>query len=44
VQLRLDPFTRKRIEVWYQNKFMATARKAPLNFNSENGGEQAYDR
>lgn len=44
VQLRLDPFTRTRIEVWYQNKFMGTARKAPLNLNSETGGEQAYDR
>jgi hypothetical protein len=44
VQLRLDPFARKRIEVWYRNKFMGTARKAPLNLNSESGGEQAYDR
>ena len=44
VQLRLDPFTRKRIEVWYQNKFVGLARKAPLHLNGENGGEQAYDR
>lgn len=44
VQLRLDPFARKRIEVWYRNKFVGTARKAPLNLNSESGGEQAYDR
>lgn len=44
VELRLDPFTRLRIEVWYQNKFMGLARKAPLNLNSETGGEQAYDR
>jgi len=44
VQLRLDPFTRRRIEVWHQNKFIGLARKAPLNLNSETGGEQAYDR
>jgi putative transposase len=44
VQLRLDPFTRTRIEVWHQNKFIGLARKAPLNLNSEMGGEQAYDR
>jgi len=44
VQLRLDPFTRKRIEVWYQSKFVGTARRAPLNLNSENGGEAGYDR
>ena len=44
VQLRLDPFTRTRLEVWHQNKFIGLARLAPLNLNSENGGEQAYDR
>ena len=44
VQLRLDPFTRARIEVWYQDKFMGLARKAPLHLNSETGGDQAYDR
>jgi len=44
VQLRLDPFTRTRIEVWHQNKFIGLARKAPLHLNSETGGEQAYDR
>jgi len=44
VQLRLDPFTRRRIEVWHQNKFIGLARKAPLNLKSETGGEQAYDR
>ena len=44
IQLRLDPFTRVRIEVWYQTKFMGLARKANLNLNSETGGEQAYDR
>jgi putative transposase len=44
VQLRLDPWRRTRIEVWYQNKFMGLARKAPLHLNSENGGSQAYER
>lgn len=44
IQLRLDPFTRLRVEAWHQNKFMGLARKANLNLNSETGGEQAYDR
>jgi putative transposase len=44
IQLRLDPWRRARIEVWYQNKFMGLARKAPLHLNAENGGSQAYDR
>jgi len=44
VQLRFDPFTRQRLEVWYQNKLIGLARKAPLHLNSETGGEQAYDR
>ena len=43
-QLRLDPWRRTRVEVWYQNKFMGLARKAPLHLNSENGGSQAYER
>lgn len=44
VQLRLDPWRRTRIEVWYQNQFMGLARKAPLHLNAENGGSQAYER
>jgi hypothetical protein len=44
IQLRLDPWRRTRIEVWYQNKFMGLARKAPLHLNAENGGSQAYER
>ena len=44
VQLRLDPWRRTRIEVWYEHKFMGLARKAPLHLNSENGGSQAYER
>jgi hypothetical protein len=44
VQLRLDPWRRARIEVWYQNQFKGLARKAPLHLNAENGGSQAYER
>lgn len=44
IQLRLDPWRRTRIEVWYQSKFMGLARLAPLHLNSENGGAQAYER
>ncbi len=43
IQLRLDPWRRTRIEVWYQAKFMGLARKAPLHLNAETGGSQAYE-
>jgi hypothetical protein len=43
IQLRLDPWRRARIEVWYQGKLMGLARKAPLHLNAENGGSQAYE-
>jgi putative transposase len=44
IQLRLDPWRRTRMEVWYQGKFMGLARKAPLHLNAETGGSQAYER
>ena len=44
IQLRLDPWRRARIEVWYQDKFQGLARKAPLHLNAENGGSHAYER
>ena len=44
IQLRLDPWRRARIEVWYQGKLMGLARLAPLHLNAENGGSQAYER
>lgn len=44
IQLRLEPWRRARIEVWYQGKFMGLARKAPLHLNAENGGSEAYER
>jgi putative transposase len=43
VELRLDPWRRQRIEVWYQAKFMGLAHPAPLHLNAENGGSHAYD-
>jgi putative transposase len=43
IQLRLDPWRRTRIEVWYQGKLMGLARKAPLHLNAETGGSQAYE-
>jgi transposase InsO family protein len=44
IQLRLDPWRRARIEVWYHGKLMGLARLAPLHLNAENGGSQAYER
>ena len=44
VQLRLDPFRRARIEVWYQGQFMGLAQKAPLHLNSQLEARSAYDR
>jgi putative transposase len=42
VQLRLDPWRRHRIEVWYQEKFMGLARKAPLHLNSQTGSSHDH--
>jgi transposase InsO family protein len=43
VQLRFDPFSRCRIEVWYQDKFIALAKRVNLNLNHELGGSNAYE-
>jgi transposase InsO family protein len=42
VELRLDPWRRARIEVWYQDKFMGLARKAPLHLNSQTGSSHDH--
>lgn len=42
VELRLDPWRRHRIEVWYQEKFMGLARKAPLHLNSQTGSSHDH--
>lgn len=44
VQLRLDPFRRKRIEVWHQDQFKGLAKKAPLHLNSELDERSGYER
>ena len=43
IQLRFNPFTRTRIEVWYQGKFTALARLVNLRINQELGGSADYD-
>jgi len=43
VELRFQPSTFGRIEVWYQNRFIGTARRANLQLNSELGGSQVYE-
>jgi len=42
VELRFNPFTHERIEVWHQDVFSGLARKVNLNLNSENGGGTSY--
>jgi transposase InsO family protein len=42
VELRFNPFTYDRIEVWYQDVFSGLARKSNLNLNSETGGGKSY--
>lgn len=44
VQLRFDPFTRQRMEIWHQGKFIALAKLVNLNLNHEIGGGNAYER
>jgi Mu transposase, C-terminal len=42
IQLRLDPFSRQRIEVWHQDRFVGLAQVANLRVNGETGGSQRY--
>jgi transposase InsO family protein len=42
VQVRFDPFTRRRIEVWYQDRLVCLAKAANLSANSQPGGTHAY--
>lgn len=44
VELRFDPFTFNRIEVWHKDVFMCLARPVNLHLNSETGGSQSYDQ
>lgn len=43
VEVRFDPFTRRRIEVWYGGRLVCLAKPANLSANSEPGGTHAYD-
>jgi hypothetical protein len=45
VQLRFDPYTMQRIEVYYRGKACGLARPVDLHLNSQLGGSQrSYDR
>ena len=43
VELRFDPFTLSRVEVWHQGALMCLARPVNLQLNSETGGSQSYE-
>jgi hypothetical protein len=43
VELRFNPFTLSRIEVWHQGAFICLARPVNLQLNSETGGSQSYE-
>jgi putative transposase len=43
VELRFDPFTLDRVEVWYRESLVCLARLVDLHLNSETGGSQSYD-
>jgi hypothetical protein len=42
VQVCFDPFTRRRIEIWYQDKLVCLAKVVNLSTNSEWGGSHDY--
>jgi hypothetical protein len=44
IQLRFNPFTLARIEVWYQDRFIGCAQRANLHLNSDLEGGQAYEK
>jgi putative transposase len=43
VELRFNPFTLSRIEVWHQEAFRCLAKPVNLQLNSETGGSQSYE-
>jgi transposase InsO family protein len=43
VELRFDPFTLSRIEVYHREAFVCLARPVNLQLNSETGGSQSYE-
>lgn len=43
VELRFNPFTLSRIEVWHQDAFKGLAHAVNLHLNSETGGSQSYE-
>lgn len=43
VELRFDPFTLARIEVYHREVFVCLARPVNLHLNSETGGSQSYE-
>lgn len=44
IELRFDPFTRRRIEVWHQDRFVGLANPVNLQLNSQNGGGRDYEK
>jgi len=44
IELRFDPFTMKRVEVWYQDRYVGLAAKANITLNGQNGGSRLYDK
>jgi putative transposase len=42
VQVCFDPFTRRRVEIWYQEKLVCLAKVVNLSANSEWGGNHDY--
>jgi putative transposase len=44
VELRFDPYTMSRIEVYYRGKACGLARRVDLHLNSQLEGSQHYDR
>jgi transposase InsO family protein len=43
VELRFNPFTLSRIEVWHREAFRCLAHPVNLQLNSERGGSQSYE-
>jgi len=43
VELRFNPFTLSRIEVWHRDAFAGLAHPVNLQLNSETGGSQSYE-
>ena len=44
IEVRFNPFDWKRVEIWFDHKYVALARRCDKQLNSKTYTDQDYDR